>query len=111
MGSAPIYPTIQARGFTPVRVGKTTGANPWGYQAIPRGILARGITDVAATGSYSAKQTGVPKREKGVWELADATCLVNRRGLPFYVLLKYHDAFPGDWRPGTTTFPGWEAAA
>ena len=41
-GSAPIYPTIQARGFTPVRVGKTTGANPGGYQAIAMGGISQG---------------------------------------------------------------------
>ena len=30
-------PHIWARGFTPGRLGKTTGANPGGYQAIARG--------------------------------------------------------------------------
>ena len=42
LGSAPIYPTIQARGFTPGRVGKTTGANPGGYQAIAMGGISQG---------------------------------------------------------------------
>ena len=62
-------------GVTPLRVGRTTGANPGGYQAGARGILARGITYVAAT--------GVPPREKGVWDLADAISLVNKLELPF----------------------------
>ena len=42
LGSAPIYPTIWARGFTPGRVGKTTGANPGGYQAIAMGGISQG---------------------------------------------------------------------
>ena len=52
LGSAPIYPTIQARWFTPGRVGNTTGANPGGYQAIARGVLARGITNGSVEGTY-----------------------------------------------------------
>ena len=36
------YPTIQARGFMPWRVGKTTGANPGGYQAIAMGGISQG---------------------------------------------------------------------
>ena len=41
-GPAPIYPTIQARGSTPGRVGKTKGANPGGYQAIAREGVSQG---------------------------------------------------------------------
>ena len=104
LGSAPIYPTIQASGFTPVRVGKTTGANPGGYQAIARGILARGITDVLATGTYVAKQQGSAPRVKGVWELADSICLL-KVGSPFFVLLKYFEACPAEWVPGQIRLP------
>ena len=60
---------------------------------------------MTATGMYSAKQSGVEKREKGVWELAEKTHLVSRVDLPFYALLKYYDAFPGGWEPGATRPP------
>ena len=37
--------------------------------------------------------------------MADAINLVNKVELPFFVLLKYYDGCPGDWRPGGTRPP------
>ena len=39
-----------------------------------------------------------------MWDLADAICLVNVDS-PFFVLLKYYDACPADWRPGCSRLP------
>ena len=64
---------------------------------MPGGSLTRGITDVRATGLYGPNTSGGVKREKGVWELADAASLLAHVTLPFYSLLVHYEACPDMW--------------
>ena len=80
MRSAHLYCTIQAWGVTPERGGKP--GSP------PRGVLARGITDINATGFFKGKnRAGV---EKGIWHLVKDAELVNYDHSPWKVLLRHY---------------------
>ena len=90
------YPTIQARGFTPGRVGKTTGANPGGYQAIARGELARGITYGFVIGMYRHGSQGSQVRPKGIWQLAKAVQQAQFQQCPWSRLFMHYEYFPDE---------------
>ena len=78
--SAHLYCTIQAWGVTPERGGKP--GSP------PRGVLARGITDINATGFFKGRnRTG---EKKGAWQLAKDVELLNYDHSPWKVLLRHY---------------------
>ena len=81
MRSAHLYPTIQAWGVTPERGGKP--GSP------PRGVLARGITDIDATGLYGGKNR--PVEAKGAWRLCKEIELLNYDNSPWTVLLRSYN--------------------
>ena len=78
LGVGPSLPYHPGVGVTPERGGKP--GSP------PRGVLARGITDVDATGEYGGKNR--PKEEKGAWRLCNDVELLNTEISPWKVLLR-----------------------
>ena len=82
----PLFTLPSRRGGSRQSGWKNQGANPGGYQASARGVLARGITDVTATGIYKPKGGSVTE-VKGLWRLARDAEKVNNKKTAWYQLL------------------------
>ena len=93
----PLFTLPSRRGGSRQSGWKNQGGNPGGYQASARGVLARGITDVDATGNYKPKNK--PMEVKGLWRLAADAEKVNHADTPWsQLLMSYNCSTPGGIR-------------